>query len=129
MCYGKCVEPRMVPWGTKAVTGYSHEDFPSKTTWSHLLPRKEEIRPNIWPKNFARLKFVNKTNPVKSLGYIKCYSSCSLRTIKNPSNSIRYNCQKICSWSRRPKTILEIKKGHITLCDQQSYYLWVFQRL
>ena len=28
--------------------------------------------------------------------------------IISPSNSIRYNCQKICSWTRGPETILEI---------------------
>ena len=32
------------------VTGYSSEDFPSRTTWRCLLLRKEEIRPNIWPE-------------------------------------------------------------------------------
>ena len=35
---------------TPALTGYSWEDFPSRTTWSHLLLRKEEIRPNILPE-------------------------------------------------------------------------------
>ena len=49
-------------------------------------------------------------NPVENLGYIKCYSSSSPRPVKNPSNSIRYNCQKICSWLKKPKTILEIRK-------------------
>ena len=37
----------MDPCGTPALTGYSYEDFPSKTTQSHPLLRKEEIRPNI----------------------------------------------------------------------------------
>ena len=49
-------------------------------------------------------------NSVKSLGYIKCYSLSSSRPVKSPSNSIRHNCHKICSQSRRPKTILEIRK-------------------
>ena len=49
-------------------------------------------------------------NPIKSLGYIKCHRSSSTRPVKSPSNSIRYNCGKICSWSRRPKTILKIRK-------------------
>ena len=31
-------------------------------------------------------------------------------TFKSSSNSIRYNCQKICSWPKRPKTILKIRK-------------------
>ena len=46
----KSVEPRIEPWGTPALTGYSYEYFPSRTTWSRLLPRKEEIRPDIWPE-------------------------------------------------------------------------------
>ena len=72
-----------------------------------------EKRPNIWPEIPFDLKFMKKTSmpkPVKSLGYIKCYSCGSPRPVKSPSNSIRYNCQKICSWLKRPKTILEIKK-------------------
>ena len=44
----KGVGPRMEPWGTPALPGYSCEDFLSRTTWSHLLLKKGEIRPNIW---------------------------------------------------------------------------------
>ena len=44
----KIVGPRK-PWGTPALTEYSSEDFPSRTTQSQQLLRKEEIRPNIWP--------------------------------------------------------------------------------
>ena len=47
---------------------------------------------------------------VKSLGYITCCSSSSPRPVESPSNSIRHNCLKICSSSRRPKTLLEIRK-------------------
>ena len=46
----RSVGPRMEPWGTPALTGYSYEDFPSWTTQSRLLLRKREIRPNIWPE-------------------------------------------------------------------------------
>ena len=42
--------PRMEPWGTLTLTGYYCEDFPSRATWSNLLLRKEELRPNIWPE-------------------------------------------------------------------------------
>ena len=45
---GPRMEPRNGAWGTPALTWYSCEDFPSRTTWSCLLPRKEEIRPNTW---------------------------------------------------------------------------------
>ena len=41
----KSVGPRMKPSGTPALTGYSCEDIPSRTTISHLLLRKEEMRP------------------------------------------------------------------------------------
>ena len=64
--------------------------------------------------NSIRPKFVKKTslpNSVKSLGYIKCYSLSSPRwPVITPSNSIKQNFQKICSWSRIPKTILQIRK-------------------
>ena len=61
--------------------------------------------------NSIRLKFVKTSmpNPVKSLGYITYHSSSSPGPVNSPSNSIRYNYE-ICSWSRRPKTKLIIKK-------------------
>ena len=43
----KSVGPRMDPWEIPALTRYSSEDFPPRTTRSHLLMREEEIRPNI----------------------------------------------------------------------------------
>ena len=63
--------------------------------------------------NSIRLNFLKKTsmlNPVKSLRFIKYHSSGSPRPVKSSSNSIRCSCHKIWSWSRRPKTILEIRK-------------------
>ena len=42
----KSVGLRMKPRGTLVSTGYSCEEFPSRTTRSHLLLRKE-TRPNI----------------------------------------------------------------------------------
>ena len=46
----KSVVPRMEPWGTLALTGYSCEDIPSRATQSHLQLRNEEIRPNACPE-------------------------------------------------------------------------------
>ena len=40
----------MEPWGTPTFTRYSCEEFQSRTSWSCLLLRKEEIRQNIWPE-------------------------------------------------------------------------------
>ena len=126
MCSGKSVEPRMVPWGTKAVTGYSPEDFPSKTTWSHLLPRKEEIRPNIWPKNFADSSLW--TRPAwQTLSKALDISSATAPVASEPLKTLAIlsdtTVRRSAVDQKDLKTILEIKKGHITLCDQQSHYL------
>ena len=76
------------------------------------------------------MKKTSIPNPVKSLRYIKCYSSnCSSGTVKSSSNSIWYNCQTIQSWSRRPKTILEIrKKIPFLYVINNPIILQVFQR-
>ena len=39
----------MEPRGAPALTGYSCEDFPSRTR-SDLSLQKDKIRPNIWPE-------------------------------------------------------------------------------
>ena len=79
---------------------------------SHLEPPeavyhwKKKDKGKISDLKFYETWVCKKTsmlNPVKSLGYIKCDSSSSSRPVKTPSNFIRYNCHKICSWSRRPK--------------------------
>ena len=44
----KSVGPRIDLWEPPALTRYSCEDFPSRTTESHLLLIKEEMRPKIW---------------------------------------------------------------------------------
>ena len=46
----KSVGPRMEPWGTPALTGYSCEDLPSRITQNHQLLRKDKMRRNIWPE-------------------------------------------------------------------------------
>ena len=56
------------------------------------------------------MKKTSMPHPVKSLRYIKYHSMASPRPIYIPSNSIRYNCQKICGWLMRLKTMLEIRK-------------------
>ena len=80
--------------------------------------KKKKAKYLTW--NSIRLKFVKKTSMPKSaknLVYITWCRSRSPRPVKSPSNSIRYNRQKICSWSRRPKAILEIKK-------RPHFYRW-----
>ena len=82
--------PRIGHWGTPALSEYSCEDFPSRATRSCLLLRKDEIRAIIWPQIKLDLNLCEKTslpNSVKSLGYIKCYSSNSHRNFKRRSNN------------------------------------------
>ena len=74
------------------------------------ITEKRQYQAKHLTRNPIRLKFVKKTSMPK-LWYIKCYSSSNPRSIQNTSNSIRYSCQKVCNWSRKPETILEIKKG------------------
>ena len=126
----KSVGARMELGGTPTLTGHSCEDFHQEPLeaiyyWDwYLLVKANYLTWNSW-----RLKFLKKTslpNPVKSVEYIKCYSSSSPRPIESPSNSIRCNSQIICSWSRRPATKLEIKM-EISLGDQKAYSQ-VFQK-
>ena len=49
----------MQPWGTLELTGYSCEDFPSRTSQSHLLLRKKK---KYLTQNSIRYKFVKKAN-------------------------------------------------------------------
>ena len=110
--------------------------FQSKSTLYSCLNVKELLawsRRKIW--SWSNCNWT----PVWPNGWVFIYklsgsgfeSSCSYlipRLAKIYSNSIRCNCQKICSWSRKPKTMLEIRKNcHISLDDQESYYLQVFQ--
>ena len=103
----------MEPWETLALTQY----FLKTSHPEHLkafINEKGQYKAKYLTQNSIRHKFGKKTSipkPVECLEYIKCYSSTSPRPIENPGNSIRYKYQKICSWLRRPKTILEIRKN------------------
>ena len=55
---------------------------------------------------------------VESLRYIICHSLISPKSIKKPSNSIKCNCEKVCSWLGSfswTETILVIRKQAILL--------------
>ena len=77
---------------TNRAVVFSHTLFPRNST--------------IWKTRFLQTH-------IEEFGYIKYNSSSS--PIKSPSNTVRYNYQKICSRSARPKTMLEISKKAIFL--------------
>ena len=56
----KSVGPRIEPWGTLALTGYFCEYFPSRSTRSSLILRKDNIMAKYLTWNSERLKFVKK---------------------------------------------------------------------
>ena len=115
MCSAKRVGLRMGPSGTPSLNGnwifLWRLPIQNNLKPSNTKKRRNKVKYLIWMS--IRLKSVKKTsrpNPVKGLGYIKFYSSKSPGLVKMPGNFIRYNSQRICSWSRRPKTRLEIRK-------------------
>ena len=79
-----------------------------------------------------RLKFVKKTsipNPVKSLAYIKCYSSSSPTRVKALAILSDTIVRRSAVDREDVKPYWKLEKGHISLDEQQSSYLQVFQRL
>ena len=128
----KSAGPRMEPSGTPVLTGYYCKDFPSRTTWTHLLLRKEENKSKYLAWNPIRLEFVKKSsmpNPVKSLGYIRCYNWTSSSLLKDlailSDTTVR---RSAVDWEDLKPYWKSEKRPH-SLGDQQSYYLEVLKRL
>ena len=66
--------------------------LPIQNYWRPSITEKRRNKAKYLTWNYIRLMFVKKNDmpiPVKSLEYIKCYSSSSHRPVKSPSNSIR----------------------------------------
>ena len=73
----KSVGLRMEPWGTPTLTGYSCEDFSSRTTQICLLLRKEEI------SQTSDLKFLN-ANVCEEDGHAKPWEKLWLYQVLQP---------------------------------------------
>ena len=58
---------------------------------------------------------VTRKRSTKRLRHTRHISRASPKAVKSPSNSIRYNCLKSCSWSRKLKTILIFSKKALLL--------------
>ena len=96
MCSGKSVGPKMEPQGTPALTGYSYEDFPCRSTPKLSISEKRQIKAKYLTWNSKRLNFkkTSMSNCIKSCGYIQCYSSGNPRPVQNHSNSIDTTVRK-----------------------------------
>ena len=106
----KSVGPRMEAWETPASTRYFCEDFLYRTTQSHLLLRKVNMRPNIWPiipSDISLWRRPARQTLSKALGISRATARVAPDLLKAGNQ----------------------KKDHISLDDQGSYYLQVFQRL
>ena len=120
-------------WETLALIGYSCEDFPSRTTWSRLLLRNEEIRPNIWPEipedlglwrrpacqTLSKALDISSATAQVAPDLLKALAILSDTTVKRSAIDQKDLKPYWKSW----------KKPHISLDDQQYIYLQVFQRL
>ena len=76
-----------------------------------------------------RLMFVKETSmpiPVKSLGYVTCHSSSSSRPVKGPAVVCHATVRRSGADQKDLKPYWNQQKGHISLDDQQSYYIQVF---
>ena len=102
----KSVGPRMEPWGAPTLTGYSCEDVPSRTTPSHLLLRKEEIRPNIWPESHTS----STVNLFVSPTITNCSKELHLKRDRVPDSFL-----KASSWM----------KTSPFSCENQSFFYYV----
>ena len=94
----------MEPWGAPTLTGYSCEDFPSRTTPSHLLLRKEEIRPNIWPEPHTSSAINLFVSPTMT----NCSKELHLKCGRVPDSFL-----KALSW----------KKTSPFLCENQPFFI------
>ena len=123
----------MEPWGTPASTGYFCEDFPSRTTQSLLLLSKKEIRPNIWPEIPEELSLWRRP-ACKTLLKALNISSATAWVIPDLLKALAILLDTTVKRSAVDGEDLKSytknqKKGHISLGNQKSYYLKVFQRL
>ena len=120
-------------WGTPACTWYSCEDFPSRTTWSRVLVRKEEVRSNIWteiPQDLSLWRRLICQTLLKTLDI----SSATAEIVPDPFKDLAILSDTIIRRSavdvEDPKPYWKSeKKGLISVGDQQADYLEVFQRL
>ena len=117
----KGVGPGMEPQGATTLTGYCPKDFAPRTNQNHLLQWNDEISLDTRPERFEFVKKISMPNHVESLGYVMCYSSNSPITFQTPSNYIRWNCYKSCSWKGRPETTLKVRKRASSWNDQQDF--------
>ena len=119
-------------WQTPALIGYSYEDFPSRTTRSQLLLRKEEIRLIIWPAIPWDLSLWRRP-ACQTLSKALDISSATARVAPDLLKAIAILSdttvrRSAVDWEDL-KQYWKSEKGQISLSDQQSYYWQVFQRL
>ena len=68
------------------------------------------------------------SNPIKSFGYIKCYSSISPRPLRVLAILSGTTVRRSAVDREDLKPDWRSEKCHVSLGDQQFYYLQVFQR-
>ena len=130
----KGVGPRIEPWGTKALTGCSCKDCPSRTTWIRLLLRKKEIRGNIWFEISGKDLSLWKRPACQTLLKALDISNTTARVAPDLFKALAIRSNTTIRRSAVDQKNLEpywkSEKRLYSIGDPQSYYLLqVFQRL
>lgn len=86
----KSIRPKMGLWRL-STEGYHLELF---RTVYYSETTKYDQTPDLNSIGFEFLKKVSKVNLINSLEYIQCHSLSIPKSVKSPSKSTRYNCQK-----------------------------------
>ena len=93
--------------------GHSFNGIIFRTTQSHLLLRKDKMRLNTRLEISSGLSLWGKPacqTLSKALDISSNTVSVASEPLKVLNSSIKYNCQKIWSWTRRFESLLEIRK-------------------
>ena len=115
----------METWGTPALTGYSYDNFQSRTSQSCLLLRKEEVWPNIWPEIPQRFSLQRRPT-CQTLSKALDISTASAGVAPDLLRALAVLSVTTVRRSAVDQEDLKLywksQKGHISQGDQQSHH-------
>ena len=128
----KSTGPRMEPWGTPALTGYSCEHFPYENTQNHKILIKDKMRPNMSPEIPWDLSLWRKL-ACQTLSEVLDILSATARVAPELLKALvilsNTTARRSTVDQEDLKSYWKSEKGHISLWSKENYYLQVFQRI
>ena len=128
----KSVGPRMAPQGTPVLTGYSSENFPLRTTWSCLTEKRRNMAKYLTWNSLKGLSLWKRSacqTMSKALNISSATAQAASDLLKALAILSDTTVRRSAVDPEDLKPYWKSEKSHISLRDQQSYYLQVFQRL